>query len=173
MSELESGRASTYIGPRVRIARGAMTQEQLVERLEHLGCTQWRQSKIAKIENGEVKRIALDDVIELAAALGVQLSNLLAPELGYVEITPTVRVEAWQFRRWFEGQRPIEEDDARIYFTGPLVPGEDWLEFTRYNHNPAEGYTHLDPLPPQTLDPSRATPPKGWRSPPDAEGGEQ
>jgi hypothetical protein len=38
-------------------------QEDLVARLDELGFTGWRQSKIAKLEKGEVKRIPLDSVL--------------------------------------------------------------------------------------------------------------
>ncbi len=98
-------RPGEYVAEQVKIARQSKgwKQSDLVARLEELGFTHWRQSKVAKIESGEVKRLALEDALALAAALGVQLPHLLAPPDSVVEIAPKVKRSALEFRQWVRG----------------------------------------------------------------------
>lgn len=121
-------RVEEFVGERVRIARNdrGWKQTELVEKLQKLGFTQWYQSKVAKIEKGEVKRLALDDVLALAAALGVQLAHLLSPEEGEVELAPEVKLEAPAFRAWFRGYRPLSLADEKSYYMGALAPPDEY-----------------------------------------------
>jgi len=123
-------RPDQYVGQQVRIARESRRwkQSDLVARLEELGFTHWRQSKIAKIENGETKRLALEDAIALALALGVQLPHLLAPDGSDVELAPKLRCSALEFRQWARGYRPLRPDDERTYYAGEPVPNEEWQQ---------------------------------------------
>jgi transcriptional regulator with XRE-family HTH domain len=118
-----------YIGRRVEIARRdrEMRQSDLVERLHDLGETQWRQTKISKIEKGQTQRISLADVIALAAALGVQPALLLSPDDGTeVQVTPKFRCSAADFRAWLRSDRPLWPEDDRVYKGGKLVPDNEW-----------------------------------------------
>jgi transcriptional regulator with XRE-family HTH domain len=125
-------RPGEYVGERVRTARVSkrLSQSDLVSRLEELGYTQWRQSKVAKIENGEVKRLALDDVLALAAALGVQPIHLITPteDEALVEVAPKLTVPAVTARGWLRGVAPISEDGAS-YFASALTPARDSDDF--------------------------------------------
>jgi transcriptional regulator with XRE-family HTH domain len=103
-------RAGQAVGEQLKIAREALRlrQEDLVGRLEQIGARGWRQSKIAKIERGEVKRLTLDETLELAAALGVQPARLLANKDG-------LQVGDYVFGQedvldWITGRRPLSED---------------------------------------------------------------
>jgi transcriptional regulator with XRE-family HTH domain len=126
-------RPDQYVGKQVRIARVSKGwhQSDLVAKLEELGYTQWRQSKVAKIENGEVKRLALDDVLALTAALGVQLAHLLTPEQGDVALTARVTAPAANVRMWLRGFLPLYPENEKSYFTGALVPENEWRDFVR------------------------------------------
>ena len=57
---------SKYVGQQLRVLRERRRwrQADLVAELEQLGFPGWRQSKVAKIENGQAKRIPLEDVFE-------------------------------------------------------------------------------------------------------------
>ena len=123
-------RPDQYVGKQVRIARESKRwkQSELVTRLEELGFTHWRQSKIAKIENGETKRLALEDAIALAVALGVQLPHLLAPDGLDVELAPKLRCSSVEFRQWTRGYRPLRPEDEKTYYAGALVPDDEWRQ---------------------------------------------
>jgi transcriptional regulator with XRE-family HTH domain len=128
---------SAYIGEQVRIARESQLtpegrpwrQSDLVARLEELGFTGWRQSKVAKIENGEVRRIALEDVLALAVALGVRPEDLMTPRVGDIELTPTLRVDPITFKRWLRGgEEPLVAGDWRTALRAQraLMPEAEW-----------------------------------------------
>jgi transcriptional regulator with XRE-family HTH domain len=126
-------RPGEYIGERIVTARKdrGWTQAELAKQLERLGPHNgWRQSKIAKIENGAAKKLALDDVLALAVALGVAPAYLLSPpEEGDVEVAPKLVCSAPDFRRWLRGEWPLEADSARNYYFGALVPDSEWKRY--------------------------------------------
>jgi transcriptional regulator with XRE-family HTH domain len=94
-----------------------MRQVDLVGRLEEVGAPGWRQSKIAKLERGEMKRISIDEVLELAAALGVQPARLLGSAGNDdIAITSKTVVNPREFRQWLEGSRPLRTTDKRAYY---------------------------------------------------------
>jgi transcriptional regulator with XRE-family HTH domain len=125
-----------YIGEQVKTARKGRgwLQSDLASRLNELGFANWRQSKVAKLENGEMKRIALDDVLALAVALAVQPQYLLSPTdddpeaEGDVRLTLKVTLPATQFRQWLRGELPLFGEDGKNYFAGALVPVPVWRE---------------------------------------------
>jgi transcriptional regulator with XRE-family HTH domain len=125
-------RTDQHLGEQVKIARKSKgwLQSDLANRLRELGFTGWRQSKVAKIENGETKRVSLEDALALAVALGVQPAHLLAPKDGVVEIVPKLAVPAHAFRMWLRGHAAFRQEDEKDYFTGALVPEQEWREFT-------------------------------------------
>jgi transcriptional regulator with XRE-family HTH domain len=104
-------RAGEAVGEQVRIARESLrwTQEDLAARLGKIGAHGWRQSKIAKIERGEVKRLTLDDTLELAAALGVQPNRLMAGKSGVTIAGQTIGQH--ELLQWLEGERPLRAED--------------------------------------------------------------
>jgi transcriptional regulator with XRE-family HTH domain len=131
--ESAARRPAQIIGERVRLARRSRDwlQSDLAGRLEALGSPGWRQSKVAKLEKGEVKRVSLDEVLALAAALGVQLSHLLTPDEGDVEIAGKVIRPAREVRHWLRGFAPLFPEDEKNYFTGALVPPDEWRDFVK------------------------------------------
>lgn len=103
--------------------------------------TGWRQSKLAKVESGEMKRISIDDVLELAAGLGCSPLWLIAPDdrdsaglLVDVQVGSNHRRPAVQVREWIRGFRPffvyrtkdeqLREDRFYFFESQPL---EEWL----------------------------------------------
>jgi transcriptional regulator with XRE-family HTH domain len=125
-------RPDELVGEQVKRARESLgwKQSDLAARLEELGYTGWRQSKVAKIEqgigNGGVKRLALDDVIALALALGVQFPHLLAPDgAEAVQVAPKLTCSRADFDRWIRGQWPLVAADERTFYLGALVPDSD------------------------------------------------
>ena len=133
------------VGEQVRYFRRkhGWTQEQLVRRLEDLGIHGWRQSKVAKIERGEARRLPVDDVLELALALGCPPVMLLAPEgpegaslepPPLVEIAPGHAVPARRVRDWIRGRDPLIRSDvsdeekraAAVFYFLESQPWQDW-----------------------------------------------
>ncbi len=127
----EAKRPDQFVGEQVKRARVARSwkQSDLVDRLTELGFTQWRQSKVAKIESGEVKRLALEDVIALAAALSVQPLDLLAPRDAMVEVAPKVVLNRDHFDMWMKGSLPLsqEAEVRRQYALNALRPDDEVL----------------------------------------------
>jgi transcriptional regulator with XRE-family HTH domain len=129
----EARRVEQYLGEQVRLARQSKgwKQSDLADRLAELGYRNWRQSKIAKLENGEVKRPTIDDVFGLALALGVKPVHLMTPTVGAIELTPEQRFDGFLFKRWLTGHEPLFPEDERTYYAGALVPEDEWRYFAR------------------------------------------
>jgi len=106
-------RPAEIVAVRVKEARNAhkWLQTDLVKRLEELGAHGWRQSKIAKLERGEIKRLTLEETLELAAALGVKPTHLLAGD-EEIAITPKLVTSGADVREWIAGRRPLVKDAA-------------------------------------------------------------
>jgi transcriptional regulator with XRE-family HTH domain len=154
MAQRSAKRPDQYVAEQVRRAREGKRstdtdkqwrQEDLVARLVELGYTNWRQSKVAKIERGDVKRLALDDVIALAAALGVQPAHLLVGD-GDVEVAPKLTRSASDFRDWLRGTRPLADGEERFYFLGPLVPDEEAARILEAGRPAAQREAVIDAL---------------------------
>jgi transcriptional regulator with XRE-family HTH domain len=127
-AKVSAKRPDQYVAEQVKLARESRRwkQSDLVARLEELGFTNWRQSKVAKIENGEVKRLVLDDVLALALALGVQVPHLLVAEAAEaVEVAPKLKCSPIDFRLWLRGEWPLVPEDERTFYLGALVPDSD------------------------------------------------
>jgi transcriptional regulator with XRE-family HTH domain len=140
-------RPGEVVGKQVKYFRGkrGWTQEDLVRRFEELGIPGWRQSKIAKVERGEAKRLPVDDVLELALALGCPPVMLLAPDPGSglgdydaakdkVEVAPGHVMLARHAREWIRGRRAFvseDADDAAVIkaatFYLEAQPSSDWI----------------------------------------------
>jgi transcriptional regulator with XRE-family HTH domain len=126
--------ASEYVGDQVLKARKSKgwTQADLAAHLVELGDPSWRQTKVAKIEKGAVRRIPLDDVLALAAALDVQVPHLLAPDGAEIAVAPKLNLSPDDFRAWLRGTKPLGPGADRSYFAGALVPDSEW-HATRYS----------------------------------------
>jgi len=141
--EMKAKSPSELVGSRLRALRGqrGWTQEELVQHLGQLGFPSWRQSKVAKIERGEAKRLPLDDVLELAAALGVAPVYLFSPGSRDedVQLGPRIVRSAVSFRQWLRGRTPLSRSRMRVeepewperqeyerfyYFVSP--PPDEW-----------------------------------------------
>ena len=109
---------SQVVGAQVRALRRKRewSQTKLAERLDELGSPGWRQSKITRIERGQLARLPLEDVFELAAALDVSPTYLLAPSSVWNEkgdkplmIRIGPRIARWpqEVRKWIDREQPI------------------------------------------------------------------
>ena len=114
-------RPAEVVGEQVRLFRQKRhwTQEELVKRFDDLGIPGWRQSKIAKIERGDAKRLPVDDLLELALALGCPPVMLLSPEdagpnpnLEAVEIAPGRALPSRRVRAWIRGRDSLTDPEA-------------------------------------------------------------
>ena len=89
--------------------RKGWTQRHLVERMAEIGSPVDR-SVLAKIEAGG-RKVAIDEVVAFAYALGVPPLSLLLPQSrnrGEVEIAGNVSVPISKARAWWRGGRPID-----------------------------------------------------------------
>lgn len=101
------------------------TQQQLSEALADLG-VRLESTTINRLEKGS-RGVSVDEVIGIAAALGVSPLHLLVPlEDGEtVDVTPNLTVSAADARAWLRGQRPLRDtDDDKIFYT--QAPETDW-----------------------------------------------
>ena len=96
--------------------RRRMSQQGLADRMAQLGRSV-RNTAIAKIESGQ-RRVDVDDLVALAAALNVSPARLLLPDegdpLARVQLTPEVEVgmeAAWQ---WVTGSHSLESAEADL-----------------------------------------------------------
>lgn len=100
---------------RLRKARG-MSLRALSERLAELG-RPILSSGLSKIEQGE-RRVDVDDLVALAAALNVSPGwLLLPPSTGEerVALTDAVEVPAWVAWQWIDGTNPLPPDHGERY----------------------------------------------------------
>jgi transcriptional regulator with XRE-family HTH domain len=109
----------SYVGPQVLEfrRRKGWSQQKLVERLREFGVegSGWDQTKVHKLESGKLKRVLVDDVFELAAALDVSPLYLLTPTEGFddegnaLKVWIGGRVIRWprDVRQWVRGVRPL------------------------------------------------------------------
>ena len=129
------------VAEQVRYFRGRRewTQEELAQRLDELGIPGWRQSKIAKIERGEARRLPIDDVFELALALGCPPVMLLAPNYPdprtMVEVAPGHAFQVGRVRGWIRGRDPLtpeglDEDEKRRVATWYFLEFQPWQDWT-------------------------------------------
>jgi transcriptional regulator with XRE-family HTH domain len=131
---------SEYVGQQVRVfrERRRWRQADLVAELEQLGFHGWRQSKVAKIENGQAKRIPLEDVFELAAALGCSPLYLFTPDAGgddddQVRLGSRHARTPLGFRQWVRGATPFftyrteeEQLEAEKRYFIEFQPASEW-----------------------------------------------
>jgi hypothetical protein len=79
----------------------------------------------------------LDDAMAITVVLGCQLTHLVTPtdDSAEVRLSPKLKASAERVRRWLRGLAPFYIEDARYYFTGPVVPNSELEEF--FSRRPA------------------------------------
>jgi transcriptional regulator with XRE-family HTH domain len=121
----ESAAVSGVVGRQVKAAREQLhlSQADLAKRLDELGLPA-HQATVARLETGG-RRISVDDVLALAAALGVSPLYLLTASYTHetVRVTPKHEAGPAQMRRWVAGQVQLPGLDEESFFE--LVPDEE------------------------------------------------
>ena len=113
----ELGQTGRYVArnvARIRSAQGLSTM-RLATMLVGAGRT-IAPTAITRIESGE-RRVDVDDLVALAAALNVNPSALLLPPTadGEVDVTGAGAVQAEEAWAWMDGERPLlDADDENI-----------------------------------------------------------
>jgi transcriptional regulator with XRE-family HTH domain len=107
------------------------TQQQLADALA-AGGVRLDASAITRLERG-TRGVTLDDVIAIAAALGVSPLHMIVPlDDNGAQLMPSLTVPAADARAWLRGQLPLREADERLFYAQtpeseadsfPLVPG--------------------------------------------------
>ena len=93
------------------------TQQQLADALADAG-VKLDASAITRLERG-TRGLSLDDVLAIAAALGVSPLHLFVPLDNDEElnVAPSLTANALDVRAWVRGQRPLREtDDDRLFY---------------------------------------------------------
>ena len=128
-----SPRANAVFRRRLEEARkrSGLTQTALAKRCAELGEPSYRQTTIAKIENGD-RGVGLEDVLVLSAALKVPPGWLVTPaERGAeVEVTPALTAAATAVRAWLGGEPfpgSLDDEDERALFA--MMPAEELAVF--------------------------------------------
>jgi 8-oxo-dGTP diphosphatase len=101
------------------------TQQQLADALAEIG-VRIDASAITRLERG-TRGVTLDDVVAIAAALGVSPLHLLVPldNSAQLDVAPALSAVAPDVRAWIRGQRPLREtDDDSVFYA--QTPDRDW-----------------------------------------------
>ena len=122
---------------RLRRARN-LSPDDLAARLDSLG-RPMAAGVLGKIERGE-RRVDVDDLVALAAALDVNPSTLLLPSSSDdapTRLTPEREVPAWAAWQWMDGYAPLPSGSEEDGYNTP-AEFDDFLQFAR----PAERRRH-------------------------------
>jgi transcriptional regulator with XRE-family HTH domain len=95
--------------------RRGWKQHELAARLKELGHT-IEQPTVARIETGK-RAVSIDELFELATALGVAPVHLLVPleDEAQVKIAPKRTLPAPEARAWIRGQLPLDDAELAAY----------------------------------------------------------
>ena len=97
---------------RARLARG-WKQSDLAERLKRLDSGLAHQTQIARLESGTMKRVTVQNVLELAAALEVAPINLIvSTEDQDLEVSKELGIDAAGARAWIRGELELNIPDT-------------------------------------------------------------
>jgi 8-oxo-dGTP pyrophosphatase MutT (NUDIX family)/transcriptional regulator with XRE-family HTH domain len=94
------------------------TQQQLADALVAAG-VKLDASAVTRLERG-TRGLSLDDVIAIAAVLGVSPLHMVVPLNGAtsLDVTPEIAAEPAAVRAWMRGQLPLRDtDDERLFYT--------------------------------------------------------
>jgi transcriptional regulator with XRE-family HTH domain len=101
------------------------TQQQLADVLTDAGL-KLDATAVTRLERG-TRGVALDEVVAIAAALGVSPLHLIVPlhndEL--LNVDPQLSTDAVTARAWIRGQQPLRETDDDKWFYSQM-PYNDW-----------------------------------------------
>jgi transcriptional regulator with XRE-family HTH domain len=91
------------------------TQAGLAERLTEIG-TPMHETAVARIESGK-RRVTLDDVIAIAAAMDVSPLFLFSPleHDARIRLAATIDCTAADLWAWVRGTQPLDAANARSY----------------------------------------------------------
>jgi len=101
------------------------TQQQLADALAAAG-VKLDASGITRMERG-TRGVTLDDVIAIAAALGVSPLHMFVPldNDEALNVAPGLTADTVNVRAWIRGQRPLRDtDDDRLFYA--QTPDLDW-----------------------------------------------
>jgi transcriptional regulator with XRE-family HTH domain len=133
-SSMQNETANSVVGRQVAAARKALrpsvSQAELLKRLDALGVAM-DQATLSNIETGK-RRVRVDDLLAIAAALGIAPLELLAGWLTNepVPITPKISRRSLEMRRWLRGEQALEEQTTSA--TGDeLHVVHDWPQGAR------------------------------------------
>ena len=102
------------------------TQQQLADELASLG-VRVDASGITRMERG-TRGVTLDDVIAIAAALGVSPLHMIVPlDDNGAQLTPGLTVTTVDARAWLRGQRPLQEADERLFYAQTPESEAEWM----------------------------------------------
>lgn len=114
--------------------RRGMTQQDLADRLNHLGA-QIDRTAVAKIEAGN-RELALAELFAFALALDVAPVHLLVPidSDEPIRLAPNLEASPYETRAWIRGAMPLFQDPRAYFSTVPTTEFEaadgalaDWL----------------------------------------------
>lgn len=129
--------ASQVVADQIKDRRGAMSQQELAEKIGE------SQSTVARIESGK-RAITVDELFKIAAALDTAPVHLLGA--GFrgkaVPITASIDLEPAVARGWIRGKIPLRDGNMRAYLFENIPDDEadelftatrirDWLETQR------------------------------------------
>jgi len=102
-----------------------LSQGDVVKRLKALD-VRIGQATIARLETG-TRRTSVDDLLAIAAAIGVSPLHLLAASFTHdtVKVTPKLEAGPQRMRQWLKGEMPLWGTDEERFFE--LVPDEERL----------------------------------------------
>lgn len=101
------------------------TQRDLAAALAEVGM-KLDASNVTRLERG-TRGVTLDDVLAIAAALGVSPLHLFVPldNDERLDVTPGLTASAVDARAWIRGQRPLRDsDDDGLFYS--QTPERDW-----------------------------------------------
>lgn len=102
------------------------TQQQLADALASLG-VKLDASGITRMERG-TRGVTLDDVIAIAAALGVSPLHMIVPlDDNGAQLAPSLTVSTADARAWLRGQRPLQEADERLFYAQTPESEAEWM----------------------------------------------
>lgn len=102
--------------------RVGLSQKELADRVTASGHMLSRVT-LAKIEGATKRadRVSLEDVLAIAAALGVSPVDLIVPHAGELAITPATALDAEDARAWIRGVLLLPEIDPLAFYAAKPV----------------------------------------------------
>jgi transcriptional regulator with XRE-family HTH domain len=111
--------------------RKGLRQARLAARMQALGFTAWRPQIVSKVEQGE-RRLLLEELFGLAAALEMSIARLMAPEDAdeAVEFPSGESISIESMAKWIQGGHDDAvtwDGDTPVFKSGRAQTGV-WLD---------------------------------------------